>query len=174
MRFHFLDGFVDSWFKTAADGSRIFFPFGVLGRGYSVPFPEDEERIKEHGKVLIIGLAIAGFLLILFQEQLPIVICLSAVFVFGIAVTFYLKHGLEPSNERLSYKENFQKQAFIYPVWFIWGGMIICAAFVALGLLILIFQPQEWPMAIGGIVFFGACSAVYIRMIIVRGRSTEA
>ena len=164
-----LDQFLDTWFKRSKDGHRLFFPWGVLGRGYFVPLAEDEERIRTHGKVLVIGCGAVAVLIFLFRQDLLVAGSLFAFLLIAtFAVPLYLKRGLEPSTERLSFKENFKASSSILPKWFVWLGLIICCFFAITSLAVLILRPHLWLETGGGIVLFGLLAALYLRMLIVR------
>jgi hypothetical protein len=40
------DAMTNRYFKSAQDGSKLFFPWGMLGRGYVVASDEDYERMR--------------------------------------------------------------------------------------------------------------------------------
>ena len=42
----YFDALTSSYFKTAADGRKLFFPWGVLGRGYLFDSDRDYERLR--------------------------------------------------------------------------------------------------------------------------------
>jgi hypothetical protein len=53
----------------------------------------------------------------------------------------------------------------------LWAFAIVSVAFVVAGLFILIVTPDKWLVAIAGIVFFGACAAVFGFMLVQRQQS---
>ena len=66
----YFDALTSSYFKTAQDGRKLFFPWGPLGRGYVIASERDYKRLQRQVKVytgvslvLIIGaVAFQGFL----------------------------------------------------------------------------------------------------------------
>jgi hypothetical protein len=42
----YFDALTSSYFKDGADGQKIFFPWGVLGRGYALPSDEAYDRLR--------------------------------------------------------------------------------------------------------------------------------
>jgi hypothetical protein len=110
-----------SSFKTASDGSRLFYPLGHLGRGYVIASESDYQRLRRQVKiyyvvlfVLIIGvpffLGVAapfggGLVHLLYQHwQQTYVVPVIAVLWFGFygVWAWSLCRHLQPSNETLS------------------------------------------------------------------------
>ena len=80
----FIDYFGEVAFKTAADGKRVFFPYGVLGKGRVVDTDETYQRLFTHQKWwsfggLVIAIALSKF----FGWQI------ISVFIFLFAVAHY-------------------------------------------------------------------------------------
>ena len=42
----YFDALTSGYFKTAPDGRKLFFPWGVLGRGYAIDSEQDYERLR--------------------------------------------------------------------------------------------------------------------------------
>ena len=60
----YLDAITNSYFKTRDDGTKLFYPQGMLGRlGYVVPSPELEELLRTRVKRFFIGSMLGGTLL---------------------------------------------------------------------------------------------------------------
>jgi len=51
----YFDGLTSGYFKTARDGRRLFFPWGVWGRGYVVGSELDYERLRGQIKIFVIA-----------------------------------------------------------------------------------------------------------------------
>src|SRR5687767_9421400 len=83
-------------FKVTPDGRRLFFPWGVLGRGYEIPSESDYQRLHRLMKiyvvaslVLIIAPIAAGYMLTGLAMSMVLV-------AFFVAWTPYLLRGLKP------------------------------------------------------------------------------
>jgi hypothetical protein len=63
---------------------------------------------------------------------------------------------LQPTQEKLTYRVSLTNFARLLPGWLLWAELIGCLVFVAGGVAVLMIQPGQWMMALGGIVFFGA------------------
>jgi len=60
----YLDAITNSYFKTREDGTKLFYPQGMLGRlGYIVPSAELEERLRKSAKRFFVGSGLGGGLL---------------------------------------------------------------------------------------------------------------
>ena len=57
---NFLGNLGGSVFKTTADGKRIFFPHGILGKGVVVDSDETYQRIRSYYKWWFLGAIFAG------------------------------------------------------------------------------------------------------------------
>ena len=127
----YFDALTSSYFKTAQDGRKLFFPWGVLGRGYIVDSEQAYERLRRQIKVFtLIGLVLIFGASALARYVAALVI--AAVFiVFYVVWSPFLLRGLQQSNEKLSLEESMTSQ----------GGRllgIIALAFVVLGIVILV------------------------------------
>jgi TRAP-type C4-dicarboxylate transport system permease large subunit len=78
--------------------------------------------------------------------------------------------GLQPSAERLSWKETMSAQAIAHNAVFLWFGLIALLAFVALGIFLLIADGRDWPVLLGAVMFFGICAAAFAYMLVLRRR----
>jgi hypothetical protein len=167
----YFDALTSSYFKTTQDGRKLFFPWGVMGRGYVFASEQDYQRLQRQVKaytvvllVLIIG---AGAL----QAYVGAVVIGAFLIAFYVAWTQYLLHGMEPSDERLSLQESMASQARAHSPASLWILEIVALAFVGCGILIIVIDPENWLLALGSIVFFGFCAAVTTRMLVLRRRA---
>lgn len=158
------------YFKTGADGREVFFPWGAWGRGYVIQTDQRYESMHRMLKiyliislVLIIGTIAPGFYLAGFAVSVTLML-------FYAAWVPFLKRGLEPSEERMTVRENMATQARIHNVGVLWALEIVSILFVAAGGVILIAEPKLWFLSLPSIVFFGFCAIVIGRMIMMRRR----
>ena len=158
------------YFKTGADGRKLFFPWGTMGRGYAIPSVERFESMHLQLKiymivsmVLIIAPIAAQYYVIGFAVS-------AALMIFYAAWTQFLKRGLLPSEERMSIGENMATQARIHNKGMLWAMEITSVLFVAAGIAMLVFDPKQWIIGLFPIVFFGLCAFVIGRMIMLRRR----
>ena len=158
------------YFKTGADGRKLFFPWGAMGRGYVIPSEQRYESMHRQLKIYMIASLVLIIAPIAAQFYITGFIIAAALMVFYVAWAPYLKRGLEPSEERMSMRDNMATQARIHNKGMLWAMEIMALVFVAGGILILIFDPKQWLIALGSTVFFGFCAIVIGRMIMLRRR----
>jgi hypothetical protein len=179
----YFDALTSSSFKTTLDGHRLFFPWGVLGRGYVIGSEPEYKRLRGHVKIyLIIGIAgaipaglaaakgvlttrdyLAGFVVAAAWGLLCIV--------FYIAWLRYLLRGLQPSDEKLSLRESMATQAREQSLMLLWVAEIGSIGFVAASIFIFVFDPGKWLAATGGILFFSFCAVCIAFMLFMRRRT---
>jgi hypothetical protein len=167
----YFDALTSSYFKTAPDGRKLFFPWGVLGRGYVIDSEPDYERLRRQVKAytivslaLIIGVATL-------QAYVGAVVIGALLIAFYLGWMRYLLRGLRPSDERLSLQDSMTSQARAHSATGLWLLQIGALAFVALGIFILVVDPGNWLVALGSIVFFGLCAGFAARLLVLRRRA---
>lgn len=164
----YFNALVSGYFKTARDGRKLFYPWGAMGRGYSLPSEEAYERLCRRIKIYQIAslVAIVGAVVVKFY--------LAAFVIAGLSVAFYrawtpyLVRGLQPSDERLSMQESMATQARAHGAVGLWLLEIVALMFVATGVVILVVDPDKRLVALTSIVFFGACAAAFAHMLVLR------
>jgi hypothetical protein len=171
----YFDALNGQFFKTARDGRKLYFPWGLWGRGYVVPSEQDYERLHRQLKT---------FYAVYFALIIPVCagifrIYYIAAFVLAVLITaFYavwsrhLAAGLEVTNERLSLWEIMASQGRACNGLTLWSLELAALAFVACGIVILADDPSNWPLAIFSIGFFGYCAAYMACVLVLRGRAT--
>jgi hypothetical protein len=167
----YFDALTSSYFKTGQDGRKLFFPWGVIGRGYVIPSEEHYERLRKPLKLYmivsltaIIGAAIAF-------NTLTTLALGGAFMVFYAVWSRQLLRGLSASDERLLLKESMTTQALTHGSFMLWTLQIASLLLVASGVTIFFIDPAQWPMALAVIVFFGFCAVFIARMLILRRRA---
>jgi hypothetical protein len=168
----YFNALTDAYFKTDKDGRTVFFPWGFLGRGYTLASDEETQRLRRQIKsyiivsmVLVVAVMVPLGLLSGLAVGVPFVL-------FYLVWMFYLLRRLQRSDERMSMKEGLQAQASGYnnPI-FLWLMDIVSLAFVVSGVVIVIVEPGEWPMALLTVAMFGSCAAFFTRLLILRRRT---
>lgn len=167
----YFEGLTSGYFKTTPDGRRLFFPWGVLGRGYVVGSELDYERLRGQIKIFVI----AGMALMLgtvaLQRFLAGLLVLAALYVFYLAWTRYLVRGLQQSDERLSLLESMNLQAREQSPILLWVAGIGSIVLVAASVLIFALDPDNWLAVTAGLVVFGLCAASTAFMLTLRRRT---
>jgi hypothetical protein len=166
----YFDALTSGAFKTANDGRRLFFPWGVLGRGYIIPSEQDYERLRRQIKTYMIVTLVLIIGASALQTYLAAGVITALLIVFYLVWARFLLRGLQPSYERLSMEESMTTQAVTHNAAFLWVMVIVALLFVAAGVLMLVFDPDNWPIALASTIFFALCAAVMARMLVLRSR----
>jgi hypothetical protein len=156
--------YFDGYFKTAQDGSKLFFPWGALGRGYVIASEQDYKRLQRLVKVYTMVSLLLMVGAVALQGYVGCLVISALLIVFYMVWTRYLLRGLRPSDERLSLQDSMTTQG-------LWLREIGALAFVGFGILIIVFDPGNWLIALASIVFFGLCAAVFTRRLVLRWRA---
>jgi predicted lysophospholipase L1 biosynthesis ABC-type transport system permease subunit len=168
----YFDALTSAYFKTAQDGRKLFFPWGMWGRGYVIPSEQDDARLRRQMKAFTV-ISLALIVGVVSVQTWPWILALCAlIVVFQLFWTRHLARGLQPSSERLSMTESITAQARAHGPVGLWVLEIASLVFVAGGLIILIADPDNWMIALGTIAFFGLCAAVFATMLALRGRAS--
>ena len=175
----YFDALTSSAFKTTTDGSRLFFPWGIWARGYIIGSELEYKRLRSRIKTyLIVGMGVAmagGLAVVASQEYLAGIVAgaIGVVFntVFYVAWVPRLSCGLQPSPEKLSWRESVASQGREHSLVLLWLMELGSIAFVACGISIVVANPEHWLIAISGILFFGLCAGVFAFMLILRRRA---
>ena len=84
----YFDALTSGYFKTAPDGRKLFFPWGVLGRGYTIDSEQDYERLRRQVKAY----TIVSLVLIVAVTALQAYV--GAVVIGTLLIAFYLGDAL--------------------------------------------------------------------------------
>jgi hypothetical protein len=167
----YFDALTSSAFKTTPDGRRLFFPWGALGHGYEIGPEQDYETLRRRIKLWIV----VALVLILVTSQLlgflASLIVTAVMLAFYLGWMWYLLRSLRPSAERLTVRESMTTQARAHSPVLLWTFVVLSIAFVLASVFILIVTPDKWPVAIAGMVFFGAGAITFGFMLVQRQRS---
>ncbi len=166
----YFDAISSGSFKTLPDGRHLFFPFGIFSRGYVIPTEAEYQRLRRHAKIVTASVVL--IIAVAMMQHLLWTIGVGVVLMIAGAAWAYLQtRSLQPSEERLSYRESLSTQAFLHNKVFLWVMEVFSVLYVVIGVIILAVDPQKWLTAVSAIVFFGACAVVFARMLIMRKRA---
>ena len=161
----YFDGLTASIFKTNEIGQVIFYPWGIIGKGYILSCEEKQIKVRKFIKLyyivslsLIIGIQIA-------LGWLYNIILLPFLFAwYYFTIINYLK-GLSKTDEKLTMKESATNSAKAHNIETLWAMLIASVLFVLAGIFILIANMDKWIIALMDIVFFGVSSIKIAYMI---------
>ena len=161
----YFNALVSGYFKPAADGRMLYFPWGIVGKGYVIPSQQKYDRLHRDLKIYQVGSLIVIVALAAMGWLLGCIIATVVLVALYAIWALYQTRGLAPSDERISMRENMAKQAQLHGARGLWVLEIIALVFVAGGVAMLAIDPSQWLAALGSIVFFGGCAVVFARML---------
>lgn len=167
----YFDGLSDAIFKTDAKGRSIFYPWGVLGKGYILSNEPRKQQIRRFIKfyymVSLPSIIAVGILLgwIISVALLPI------FFFWYFFATARLLRGLPVAGGRLSLSESYQSSAQAYAITYLWFMLIFfCITFVLAGIDLLLFHKASRFLGLTVMICCGAGSCVFGYMIKIRNK----
>ena len=169
----YFEGLTSGSFKTTPDGRRLFFPWGVLGRGYSLASEGDYQRLRRQIKsymmvslVLIIGANLsAGYAACL---MMALILC-----AFYLGWMWYLLPRLRSSDEKLSLHESMTASARAHSAFGLRAMQIGSLVLMAGGFMMLGADSNHRLFASAAIFFFGLCLASITYKLNLRQRLTD-
>jgi hypothetical protein len=162
---------IDASFKKSTDDQTLYFPWGVLGRGYIVPSTIEDAKIRKFLGVYYI----ASFIIIVGGIVL-LGIIFTAILLIPILAWYAIRAKgfvkvLAVSSERMTYKESSISVANKMPIALLITFLVLSLLFTVGGLAITL--TGQSLLGILVVLFFGACSFVYVRMIKAKRRLSK-
>jgi hypothetical protein len=162
----YFDGLVDGLFKTDEAGTRLFYPNGIIGRGYILPDEPTKAKVRKSlkrwymiGLPLIIGVqASFGWEPNVFFVA-PILISL-----YYILIRKHLK-GLSLTEKKFSYSESIRNSTKLHNLITLIFLFLFSICFIGGGIYVMIYMPHEWFLGLSCILFFGFGGIEFSRMI---------
>lgn len=164
----YFDGLTDAAFKTDAAGRYVFYPWGVLGKGYVMRDAAHYESLR--GKIkwmYIVVLPVIIFNQVSFGVKANLIF-LAVYMIWYLVMLKYWTSGLEVSNEKMTVAESRRNSAKSHNRATLIFLVIISVVFVLLGL---------WMMASGHFwqgflssIFFGGCGFMIMLMLRDKGK----
>lgn len=165
----YFDALAASSFKNLENGKRAFYPWGKLGKGYELSSEEQYERfqrfvIRYYMIVLPLGIG-AGVL----RHWIVLALILPSAIVAYAIIAKRMTRGLPRTAEKMTFKDSYENQARRQSPWFIWALLVGSLLFVA-GSFLAMTAPDKFAIGLLGALFFGACAAAAVWMLVLRRR----
>jgi Ca2+/Na+ antiporter len=164
----YFDGLTSGSFKTTQDGRRLFFPWGILGSGYSIASEQDYQRLRQQVKAYMIVTLVLIIATNSFKGYVVSVVVAALLTTLYLAWMWYLLRRLKNSGEKLSLQESMTSQATAYGAVVLWLLEIATLALVCGGIFMFVADRSQWLVALGATIFFGLCAAMIARMLVLR------
>ncbi|MDA9496311.1 hypothetical protein [Bradyrhizobium sp. CCBAU 11357] len=102
----YFERLASSSFKTTEDGRRLFFPWGVLGRGYVLASEDDYRLLRTQVKAYTVITFACMLVSSLFQAYAFVAAVVIVLIGWYLAWMWFLLRRLDVTDERLSFREN--------------------------------------------------------------------
>jgi hypothetical protein len=160
----YFDGLTDSSFKRDEKGHTIFYPWGILGKGYILPEDKKESFRTKIKRFLQISLPLAILITITRLWVLLVIILLVSILWYTIWIKKITK-DLILSSYKQTLSESTRNSARSHNLKTLWFLAISSLLFVVASIFIIISAPEKWTIAIPGIIFFGFGLYVFWKMV---------
>ena len=161
----YFDGLVSGAFKKDAAGHTVFYPWGILGKGYVVPSVVEEERLRSFLKTMYMIL-LPGIIIIqvVFGAWVNFVIVIPVYIAWYVMWVRRTTAGMQVSVEKLAMGEAYKNSARSHNLPTLIVLEIFALGFVAIGLWMLSLgkEPVIAGLCVG---FFGLCAVAIGYMI---------
>jgi hypothetical protein len=164
----YFDGLTDAKFKNDAQGRLLFYPWGILGKGYVLPDESKKQQIRRFVRLsyIVFWPAIIGTIIFIGWVFSFVVLFLLFLWYF-FEISRFLK-GLPVASERLGLSESYTNSAKSHNMATLWIMLIFSVLFVLSGFAILVHNRDAWFVGLASIIFFGASSLANGYMIKVK------
>src|SRR5215212_2964270 len=165
----YFEGLVAGSFKTAADGQRLFYPWGVFDKGYVLPDAQTEQRMRRLLKmyhqvwlplVIVVSIIASSYSFYYALTLIPVFLLIYGIYGVGVRS---LTRGLPSSSERLRATESWANSAKSYSSVILWFMFIVSALFVISDIWMILLG--QVGIGLLGMLFFGFCSLVFGYML---------
>jgi hypothetical protein len=161
----YFDGLTDGLFKSDHEGKTLFYPWGVLGKGFILPNSDKKQEIRR-------------FVKLYYVVSLPLVlltgITVGWLYSFALVPPLILWYWLRvnrllasvsTTTEKLKIGEAYRSSARSHNLSTLWFLEVASLLFVVSGIFILFISPHNWFAGLMSVIFFGACALAIGYMI---------
>jgi hypothetical protein len=155
----YFEGLIEGSFKTTADGQRLFYPWGVLGKGYVLPGVQAEQRIRRFMKIYyMVSLPLVFITVSLYGFYYALTLVPVVLLAYG-ASALSLTRRMLATRERLRLTESLANSGRAHSPRTLWLLFIVSVVFIIgdIGGMIL---DRQVGMGSLSILFFGTCATV--------------
>ena len=166
----YFDGLTSGSFKMTEDGRRFFFPWGVLGGGYTIATEQDYQRLRRQVKTYLVVVLTAVILAGMYNPYRAPLAAAAVLVCFYLTWMWRVLPRMERSNEALSLRESMTTQALAHGPAVLWTLEIASIIFVISGIAMLVFDSGSRLTGLFCTAFFRLCSAKIARLLVLRRR----
>lgn len=169
----YFDGLASGIIKKDKDNQPVYYPWGVLGKGYVLPNAERETAIKN--MVILFYQIFFGILflhLILIKNVLIFAVLVIALVIWFLVKSKQLTKDCPKSDEKLTLKEGYTNSAKAHNKTVLWI-LLVVAVIATLGGIAVLFSGKLLMLGLIMALLFGASSAAIYYMIQVKNKQTD-
>lgn len=159
----YFDGLTDAAFKTDEQGRKVFYPWGVLGKGYVTRDEDHYQNLRSKikwGYIISLPAIIIGQ--VAYGWQLAVLFAVVYTVWYLVMLKLWLS-GLEISNEKITVAEARRNSARSHSRGMLIFLTFVSIVFVLLGLLVAA-MGKVW-LGLFTVVFFGFCGWTIFQML---------
>lgn len=164
----YFDGLASGIFKKNKQNQSVYYPWGVLGKGYVLPDAERETAIKNM-VIMFYQLFFAIFIMffIFFKNILTFGLGTIGLLIWFLYKSKQLTKECPVSDEKLTLKEGYTNSAKGHNLWMLYALLAISVIFTLVGFAMLI-SGKAVGAGLMLSILFGACCAAFVYMIRVK------
>ena len=162
----YFDALLSGVLKTDQDGRRLFYPYGVLSKGYVLASSDAEAKIK---KFCVLWMMLSVILTVVFF--LVVQKWFLSFLVTFVLIGWYelrirqLLSGTRLVSDRLSYTQSLSGTAAKLDLRFLWFLEVVSVIFLLSGLASFLLPSRRRFLDLVSVLFFGYGSFVFWHMI---------
>ena len=169
----YFDGLASGIIKKDKDNNPVYYPWGILGKGYVLPSAERETAIKSM-VILFYQLFFGVFFVHLFllKNALIFALLVLVLVIWFLVKSKQLTKDCPKSGEKLTLKEGYTNSAKAHNKTVLWI-LLVVAIIAALGGIALLISSKQFILGLIITLLFGASSAAIYYMIQVKNKQTD-
>ena len=169
----YFDGLASGIIKKDKNNNSVYYPWGVLGKGYVLPNAERETAIKN--LVILFYQLFFGilFLLLILLKNNPIfAVCTIALIAWFLLKSHHLTKDCPKSDEKLTLKEGYSNSAKAHNKTVLWILLVVAVSATLVGI-VMLFSGKLFLPGLIIMLLFGASSAAIYYMIQIKNKQTD-
>jgi hypothetical protein len=167
----YFDGLTSGSFKTAQDGHRFFFPWGILGSGYAIASEQDYLRLRQQVKAYMVATLVLVIASGIYEPYFAPLATGALLVGFYVTWMWRVLPRLKRSDEKLSMRESMTSQAQAHGPVVLWLLEIVAIALFVASVMMMVFDPGSRLTGLACTVFFGFCLAKITRLLMLKNRT---
>jgi hypothetical protein len=167
----YFDGLTSGCFKTAQDGRRLFFPWGILGSGYAIASEQDYQQLRQRMKIYMVATLVLVIASSIYDPYLAPLAAGTLLVGFYVTWMWRVLPRLKRSDEKLSMRESMTSQAQAHGPMVLWLLEFVAIALFIASVVMMVFDPVSRVTGLACTVFFGFCLVKITRLLTLRNRT---